>query len=145
VVRSATYLLFPRRAAAQPPCLLHESNFHCDSEACLDAMERYDFGFVSRSSHHAGARGSLTALTQEIQHVPAVSVVRADGIRQEVSQRRRARDPDPEDPGDSTTTSAGSCPSDAAASFWKFQRDKLAALAIPLSRTRLAAHARPMR
>jgi len=105
-------------------------------------MERYDFGFVQQILTFTRVRRgrSLTALTQEITRTCRI-VVRADGIRQEVSQRRRARDPDPEDPGEYYDYLGWQLPKRRGREFWKFHRDKLAALGYPLSRTRLAAHA----
>jgi len=103
-------------------------------------MERYDSGFVSRSSHSRGCAGSLTALTQEIHTYLPYRLYALTAYGKKYPQRRRLGDPDPEDPGEYYDYLGWQLPKRRGASSGIPPRQAGGA-GHPLSRTRLAAHA----
>ena len=140
VFGSATFLLYLSDLLRSRYAFFNESEIHSDSEASLEAMERYDFGFVHQILTFTRVRaGSLTSLSQDIntyqpyrlyvvqrygpKYLTRVELQRQtrqclrhyyDYLGRQVG-RRRGKD------------------------FWKFHRAKLAAVGRRLSRARLAA------
>lgn len=142
VFGSPTYLLIRCDLLRSRHAFFNESNFHCDSEACLDAMERYDFGFVQQILTFTRVRdGSLTALTQEINtYLPyRLYALQAYGKKylsdaELESQIGRVLN-------EYYDYLGWQLPKRRGRDFWKFHRDKLAGLGYPLSRVRVVAHA----
>jgi len=142
VFGSATYLLFRAALLRSRHAFFNESNFHCDSEACLDAMERYDFGFVQQILTFTRVReGSLTALTQEINTYLPYRLYALTAYGKKYLSDGELETQIRKTLGEYYDYLGWQLPKRRGREFWKFHRDKLAALGYPLSRTRLAAHA----
>jgi glycosyltransferase involved in cell wall biosynthesis len=65
---TATSLLFRSDIVRSRHAFFNEANLHCDSEACLDVLERHDFGFVHQVLTFQGVRpDSLTSFSMRMQ------------------------------------------------------------------------------
>lgn len=142
VFGTATSLLFRSDIVRSRHAFFNESNFHCDSEACMEFLERNDFGFIHQVLTVQGVRAdSLTSFSETMQtYLPCVllELVKygpkyltaqesASRIRQHLRiyyhylgkqiYNRRSRE------------------------FWDYHKNQLATLGYPMSARRLAAAA----
>ena len=142
VFGSATYLLFRAELLRSRQAFFNESELHCDSEACLAAMERYDFGFVQQILTFTRVReGSLTSFSRDTHTALPYRLYALTtygrkflGDAELETQIRKTLSEYYDYLGWQLSKRRGS-------DFWKFHRDKLAGLGYRLSRARLAAHA----
>jgi glycosyltransferase involved in cell wall biosynthesis len=68
VFGTATSLLFRSSIVRSRHAFYNESNFHCDSEACLEFLEHHDFGFVHQILTLQGVReDSLSSFSRTMQ------------------------------------------------------------------------------
>jgi glycosyltransferase involved in cell wall biosynthesis len=142
VFGTATSLLYRSDIVRSRHAFYNESNFHCDSEACLEFLEHNDFGFIHQVLTFQGVReGSLTSFSQTMQtYLPWIllELVRygpkyltAEELKARIRQHLR----DYYDYlGEQVYARRGR-------EFWNYHRTQLAALGHPMSASRLAAAA----
>jgi len=140
VIGAPTFVMFRADIVRSRPAFMNESNIHADSESCLECLEDYDFGFVHQVLTFTRVRTeSLTTISQNLNtHLPyRLYALRQYGpkyltdleLEEQLrvclreyyrylgwqATKRRGRD------------------------FWRFHRDKLKALGLPLRVSRVAA------
>jgi glycosyltransferase involved in cell wall biosynthesis len=68
VFGTATSVLFRSNIVRSRHAFYNESNFHCDSEACMEFLEHNDFGFIHQILTFQGVRkDSLTSFSNVMQ------------------------------------------------------------------------------
>ena len=138
---TATSLLYRADIVRSRQSFFNDENLHCDSEACLEFLEKHDFGFVHQVLTFLGVRDdSLTSMSQRLQtYLPWVLLELVkygplyltpeemdSRIRQHLRQYYRYL-------GEQVFARR-----DRA--FWNYHREELAELGYPLSFSRLAAN-----
>jgi glycosyltransferase involved in cell wall biosynthesis len=141
VFGAATLFLFRSDIVRRRHAFYNESNIHADSEACLEVLETHDFGFVQQVLTLMRVQeGSLTSISDRLNTRLPYSLyalttygpryVASEELKERIHRclrdyyaylgwqatKRRGRD------------------------FWKFHKERLAALGYPLNTTRVAAH-----
>ncbi len=142
VFGTATSLLYRSDIVRSRHAFYNESNFHCDSEACLEFLEHNDFGFIHQVLTFQGVReDSLTSFSQTMQtYLPWVllELVRYGPkylTAEELKSRIRQHLKDYYDYlGEQIYAGRGR-------EFWNYHRSQLATLGHPMSTRRLATAA----
>lgn len=142
VFGTATSLLYRSDIVRSRHAFYNESNFHCDSEACLEFLEHADFGFIHQVLTYQGVReDSLTSFSQTMQtYLPWIllELVRYGPkylTAEELQSRIRQHLKDYYDYlGEQVYARRGR-------EFWNYHRTQLAALGHPMSARRLATAA----
>lgn len=142
VFGTATSLLYRSDIVRSRHAFYNESNFHCDSEACLEFLEHADFGFVHQVLTYQGVReDSLTSFSQTMQtYLPWIllELVRYGPkylTAAELQSRIRQHLKDYYDYlGEQVYARRGR-------EFWNYHRTQLAVLGHPMSARRLATAA----
>jgi len=139
---AATAVLFRSEIVRSRPAFYNESNFHADSEACLEFLEHRDFGFVHQIlTYRRDQEGSLSAFSKRSNtYLPAILyelMVYGPKYLTEDEHERRIR----EHLRDYYRYLGEQVYRRRGREFWSFHRGKLAALGCPLSSSRLAARA----
>ena len=138
---AASLGLFRADITRSHPSFYNESNLHADTEACFELLAHHDLGFVHqvltfRREHD----GALTSFADSMNTYVSgrLSELLTYGPRHlnTTEQARRLR----QLLGQYYRYLASQVYRRRGEQFWTFHRDKLAAVGLPLSRTRLAAH-----
>ena len=119
----------------------NESNIHADSEACLEVLEHHDFGFVQQVLTFVRVQdASLTSMSDGLNtHLPyslyaltkyGPRYLAEDELKERIHDRLRVY----------YGYLGWQLPKGRGREFWKFHKEKLAALGYPLSMARVAAH-----
>jgi hypothetical protein len=142
VFGTATSLLFRSEIVRSRHAFFNEANFHCDSEACLEVLEHYDFGFVHEVLTFQGVRGdSLTSFSETMQtYRPAFLLelvkygpkyLTAEELESAIDKHMR----------NYYRFLGGQIYSRRDAKFWNYHKTQLAALGYPMSVPRITVAA----
>lgn len=139
VFGTPTAVLYRSCLVRDRPVFYNESNLHGDSEVCFELLEHHDFGFVHQVLSFQGEQSdSLTSFSEMIQtYRPWIlyelvkfgpKYLTADELSKRITKHL----------GDYYRYLGWQVYKRRGSDFWKFHREKLAAVGYPLSRSRLA-------